>query len=78
VGPERAAEWGRDLEPWRRSETVRIVELGPKESAPVLRQYVTRVAITRPFFDVTPKSSLEAFEAEAPRHPVFRILCREP
>jgi hypothetical protein len=29
--------------------------------------------VVRPFFDVSPDSPLEAFGAEAPRHPVFRI-----
>ncbi len=57
-----------------RSEVVRIAEVGPEESAPVLKRYVTEVPITRPFFDVTPDSSLDAFRVEAPRHPVFRIL----
>jgi deazaflavin-dependent oxidoreductase (nitroreductase family) len=57
----------------RRSETVSIVELGPEESAPVLKQYVTEVPITRPFFDATPNAPFEAFVAEAHRHPVFRI-----
>lgn len=58
----------------RRSEVVRIAEVGPEESAPVLRRYVAEVPITRSFFDVTPESPLDAFRAEAPRHPVFRIL----
>jgi deazaflavin-dependent oxidoreductase (nitroreductase family) len=57
----------------RRSETVAIVELGPAEAAPILKQYVTEVPITRPFFDARPDSPPEAFVAEAPRHPVFRI-----
>jgi hypothetical protein len=35
--------------------------------------YVTRVPITRPYFDVTPESDLAAFRAEAPRHPVFSV-----
>jgi len=35
----------------RRTETVRIVELGPEESAPVLKQYITEIPITRPFFE---------------------------
>lgn len=55
------------------SETVGLVELGPEESAPVLKQYVTEVPITRPFFDATPDAPFEAFVAEAHRHPVFRI-----
>jgi deazaflavin-dependent oxidoreductase (nitroreductase family) len=57
----------------RRSESVVIAELGPAEAAPVLQQYVTEVPITRPFFDAKPDPSLEAFVAEAHRHPVFRI-----
>jgi hypothetical protein len=50
-----------------------MVELGPEERVPVLKQYVTEVPITRPFFDAIPDSTLEAFVAEAHRHPVFRI-----
>ena len=57
----------------RRSETVAIEEVGAVEAAPVLREYVRRVAVTRPFFDAGVDSPLELFEAEAARHPVFRI-----
>jgi len=57
----------------RRTETVPIRELNPGDAAPVLQRYVTRVPITRPYFDVTPASPLAAFEAEAPRHPVFPL-----
>ena len=57
----------------RRSETVRIEELAPKDAAPVLRRYLKTVPIVRPFFDVTPDASLEAFAGEASRHPVFRL-----
>ena len=32
----------------RRSETVALVELGPEEAAPLLKQSVTAIAITRP------------------------------
>lgn len=60
----------------RRAETVAIVESPPKEAAAVLKRYVTDVPITRPYFDVTPASDLAAFTAEAPRHPVFRIVPR--
>jgi deazaflavin-dependent oxidoreductase (nitroreductase family) len=56
-----------------RSEELRVVELAAQEAAPVLREYIRRVPITRKFFDVTPESPLEAFVAEAPRHPVFRL-----
>jgi deazaflavin-dependent oxidoreductase (nitroreductase family) len=57
----------------QRSETVSIVEVGPKESARVLRKYVALEPITQPYFDAQPDSPLVAFEAEASRHPVFRI-----
>jgi deazaflavin-dependent oxidoreductase (nitroreductase family) len=61
------------LQRGRRSETVHIEQVGPAEAAPVLREYIRHVAVTRPFFDAGVDSPLEAFEAEASRHPVFRI-----
>jgi deazaflavin-dependent oxidoreductase (nitroreductase family) len=57
----------------RRVEMLTAVPLGPADSAPVLRQYIREVPITRPYFDVRPDSPLEAFAAEAPRHPVFLL-----
>lgn len=57
----------------RHAETVPIRELRAADAAPVLQRYVTRVPITRPYFDATPDSPLAAFEAEAPRHPVFAL-----
>jgi deazaflavin-dependent oxidoreductase (nitroreductase family) len=56
-----------------RVEMLTAVPLGPADSAPVLRQYIREVPITRPYFDVRPDSPLEAFAAEAPRHPVFLL-----
>jgi deazaflavin-dependent oxidoreductase (nitroreductase family) len=61
-----------------RTERVRIAPASPEESAPILRDYVRSVPVVRPFFDVKPDSPLDAFVAEAPRHPVFRILGPEP
>ena len=57
-----------------RTEAVAVREIKPEEAAPVLKTYVTRVPITRPYFDVRPESDLGAFRAEAPRHPVFAIV----
>lgn len=82
VAPYGAVGWVRNaraageviLRRGRRSETVKIIEAQPEEAAPVLKSYVEQVPITRPFFDVTPKSRIEDFRAEAPRHPVFRVL----
>jgi deazaflavin-dependent oxidoreductase (nitroreductase family) len=54
-------------------ETVGFRQVGPEESAPVLRTYLRRVRVVRPFFDASPDSPLDAFVAEAARHPVFLI-----
>jgi len=56
-----------------RSETLPIRELPPAEAAPVLQRYITRVPITRPYFDAKPDSPLGDFITEAPRHPVFHL-----
>src|SRR5581483_6971812 len=58
----------------RHAESAAIFELEPAEAAPVLKQYLAQVAVTRPFFDVKPGADLSAFAAEAPRHPVFRLV----
>jgi len=55
------------------SDTMRISELEPQEAAPVLRTYVQRVSVVRPYFDAAPDAPLDAFAAEAPHHPVFRL-----
>ena len=57
-----------------RSEAVRLEEVDAETAAPVLEQYLRDVPITRPYFDVTVDSPREAFVAEAPRHPVFRVV----
>ena len=57
-----------------RTERARVTELSAEDSAPVLRQYLTEVRITRPYFDVTLDSSDEEFAGEAPRHPVFEVF----
>jgi deazaflavin-dependent oxidoreductase (nitroreductase family) len=58
----------------KRLERVVLFDVEPAEAAPVLKRYVTQVPITRPFFDVTPDSSLDAFASAAVRHPVFRLV----
>lgn len=73
VGNARKAGWVI-LSRGRQSKKVKIAELEPEESAPILRAYLKQVPLTQPYFDVTLRSSHEAFKAEAPRHPVFLIL----
>ena len=58
----------------RRSETVRVKELAAEAAAPILKAYLERVPITRPYFDVTPDAPLAAFAAEASKHPVFQVV----
>jgi deazaflavin-dependent oxidoreductase (nitroreductase family) len=57
----------------KRSEVVKLVELGPEESAPVLKKYIALYPVTQPYFDVKPDSPLEAFVRFASSHPVFTV-----
>ena len=55
----------------RRTVRVQADELDADVAAPVLRRYLQREKIVRPYFDVEPDAELMAFAAEASRHPVF-------
>lgn len=57
-----------------RTERVRVSELSPEASAPVLRKYISEVRVTRPYFDVTVDSTDQELAEESPRHPVFQVL----
>jgi len=72
----RAAGWVQ-LRQGARRERFAVDEVSPEEAVPVLREYYRWGWVTRPFFDVTLDSPGEAWLAEAPRHPVFRLR-REP
>jgi deazaflavin-dependent oxidoreductase (nitroreductase family) len=59
----------------RHEEPIAVVELGPAEAAQVLKSTLASYpSIIKGYFDVTPDSPLEAFEREAPRHPMFRVI----
>ncbi len=61
----------------RRTEAIGVVELGAKEAAPILKQFLResqRVSFIKPYFHVTSHSSLADFEQEAFNHPVFRVV----
>jgi deazaflavin-dependent oxidoreductase (nitroreductase family) len=81
VSPYGAAAWVHNaraagsvtLHRGRRSETLPVTELSAQESGPVLKRYVQRERIVRPWFDAAPDATIEAFVAEAGRHPVFRL-----
>ena len=82
VAPYRSRNWvmnaraaGRvELRRGRRRERLAVVELGPEEAVPVLRRYYELARVTRPFFEVSLDSPEQDWVAEAPRHPVFRLL----
>jgi hypothetical protein len=61
----------------RHAEEISVTELPEQEAAPVLKQYLLKVAAVRPYFDATVDSPLESFEREALRHPVFHITPME-
>jgi deazaflavin-dependent oxidoreductase (nitroreductase family) len=63
-----------ELSRGRHTETVRVKELAPEAAAPILKTYVQRVPITRPYFDAAPDAPLAEFVAEAPKHPVFQVV----
>lgn len=52
---------------------VRAIELPAAEAAPVLREYVRRIPIVRPYVAAGPGDDLSAFETIAAEHPVFAI-----
>jgi deazaflavin-dependent oxidoreductase (nitroreductase family) len=81
VAPYGTVSWVRNvraagrvtLSRGERSEDLAVAELGPHEAAPVLRRYLTANPLTKRYFEARKGSPLEAFEAEAARHPVFRL-----
>ncbi len=86
VAPYGVVQWVRNIRAkgeatltcGRRSEQITVTELDARESAPVLKQYLSRVSGgVRSYFDARRDSPLEAFEREAPRHPVFQITVVE-
>lgn len=84
VAPYGEVSWVRNaraagdvtLQQGRSRETCRISELEPEAGGPVLKQYAQAVSITRPYFNAGPNDPVEAFIAEADRHPVFSLDCR--
>lgn len=81
VAPYGVVQWVRNLRAAgtatltrnRRSEVITTIELEAREAAPILKQYLSHSRVVHPYFDVAPDAPLEAFEREAPRHPVFKI-----
>ena len=68
----RAAGWV-ELSRAGKHERLGATEVDDAEAGPVLRSYLRKSPVTRPFFDVKASDPVEAFVAEASRHPVFRL-----
>jgi len=62
-----------ELRRGRHVRRYRAEELDPVAAVPVLRRYFALGRTTRAFFDVSPQSSDQEWQAESPRHPVFRL-----
>jgi deazaflavin-dependent oxidoreductase (nitroreductase family) len=56
-----------------RTERAPIEEVDAQTAAPILREYLRKTPVTKPYFDAKPDSALDDFAAEASRHPVFRL-----
>ena len=57
-----------------KSERCALQELTGSEAGSILRRYLEVEPATRPYFDVKPDATDEAFAAEAASHPVFRLM----
>jgi deazaflavin-dependent oxidoreductase (nitroreductase family) len=81
VSPYGTGGWARNVRAagevnlgrGRHLPSYRSVEVEASEAGPVLRQYVAENKITAPYFDATTASPDQAWVAEAPTHPVFRL-----
>jgi deazaflavin-dependent oxidoreductase (nitroreductase family) len=60
----------------RRSDRFEVEEVARPAAIPVLRGYMTKIHVTRAYFDASPDSTDEEIAAELPRHPVFRLTAR--
>jgi len=85
VAPYGVVQWVRNLRAagtatltrGRHAEEISVTELPAQQAAPVLKKYLSQAATVQPYFDATRDAPLEAFERDAPRHPVFRITTME-
>ena len=69
----RANAGAAHIQRGRRRETVRLEEVDAAPATPVLLAYLAFASYPRAYFDITQDSPLASVEAEAPRHPVFRV-----
>ena len=51
-------------------------EVGAELAAPVIRQYIARVPVTRAYWGASPDATVDELREEARKHPVFRLTPR--
>ena len=81
VAPYGVSNWVRNvraagevsLTRRQHTERYRAEEVTGVGAVPVLRTYIGKVRVTRPYFDATAGSSEEELLAEVTSHPVFRL-----
>jgi len=54
-------------------KTYSVAPVQAKEGAEILKRYIALEPITRPYFDAGSSDPAEAFVADLPSHPVFRL-----
>ncbi|WP_165356816.1 nitroreductase family deazaflavin-dependent oxidoreductase [Nocardioides zhouii] len=57
----------------RRVRTFDAEEVGPELAAPVIRQYIAHVPVTRAYWGVSSEGTIDELRTEARTHPVFRL-----
>jgi hypothetical protein len=86
VAPYGAVDWVKNarvsgmvkLSRGKRSEDLVIRELPLEEAAPVLKKYLKKYPITKPYFDARVDSALDEFVEEARSRPVFELIKINP
>ena len=81
VAPYGAVSWVQNarvagrvwLSRGRRREECEIAEVSPIAAASILHEYVTMEPITQPFFAAPATAAVDAFAADAAKHPVFLL-----
>ena len=82
TAPYGAVNWVRNLRAageatmtrGRHTETISVTELTAKEAALVLKENLGKFpSFIQQYYEVTPASSLQDFELDAPNHPVFLV-----
>jgi hypothetical protein len=56
------------------SKRFKVEEADVHAAVPVLRRYIEKIRVTRPYFDARPDSSDEEVASELERHAVFRLI----